>query len=184
MATNSVVRCVAIHATGGTAMPSLAAQGANINWTGAGFTFIGTLADTEANISLKEDSITRGFDRIYAPVQSPTGGAPDDHIVSRVSALPFEFTAWTARDDLLALDSNLTMATNVTDSTYTTTKRTVAVEINGQGTMYYPQCIVAITQAEGAVAGDDAANVYTVSIMPTATTLQPMGCEFHEYQPA
>ena len=184
MATNSVIRCIAIHATGGTAVPTLPAQGANINWTTAGATFIGTMADAGAGIALKEDSVTRGFERVYSEVKSPTGGAPEDHIVSRISALPFEFVAWSARDDLLALDSNFSTAANVTDSTYTTTKRAVFVEINGQGLMYYPQCIVAVTQAEGAVAGDDGANAYTVQVMPTATTAQPMGVEFHEYQAA
>jgi len=186
MATNSVIHGIAINTTPNTAMPTLPNQGSNADWTAStpDFVFIGTMADAVAGIALQEDSVTRGFDRVYAPVQSPTGGAPDDYVVSRVSALPFEFTVWTARTDLLLLDSNLSAAGSITDSTYTTIKRTVCVEINGQGTMYYPQCVVAVTQAEGAVAGDDAANVFTVNVMPEATTNQPMGVEYHEYQPA
>ena len=188
MSSNSVLHGIAIHATANTALPTLAAQGANIDWTSTtpDFTFIGTMADTVSQLALKEDSVTRGFDRVYSEIKSPTGGAPEDYIVSRISALPFEFTVWSGRDTLLALDSNFDTGaeTFITDSTYTTTKRTVCVEINGQGVMYYPQCVVAITQAEGAVAGDDAANVYTVQILPESTTNQPMGVEFHEYQAA
>ena len=185
MADNSVVRCIAIHPTAGTAMETLPNQGSNVDWsTTAGWTFIGTMADTEADQCLKEDTLTRGFERLYSPIQCDTGGAPEDHVIKRIAALPFEALVYNARDDLLALDSNLSTTGSVTGGVYTTSKRTVAVEINGQGTVYYPQCIVAMTEMTGAVSGDDAGNVWKLEIMPEGTTTIPAGFQYHEYQPA
>jgi hypothetical protein len=167
-------------------MPTLPNQGSNIDWTTAGFTFIGTKADSEADQCLQADSVTRGFEVLYTPVQCDTGGAPEDHVVSRIAALPFEFLVYNARDDLLALASNLSTAGSVTDGTYTTTKRTVVVEINGQQSCYYPQAIVRITEMDGAVAAEDptAGNSYKVEILPEGTSAIPAGVQIHEYQPA
>ena len=183
MGTNSTIRAIAIHPAANTAMPTLVDQGSNIDWTTAGFTRIGTLADAEAGICLKEDTVTRGFERLYSAIQCDTGGAAEDHVLKRIAALDFEFLVFTARDELLALDSNLSTTGSVTDHTYTTTKRTLAVEINGEGTVYYPQVVIAVDQMEGAVSGDDAGNVYKVMVMVEGTTAIPMGAQFHEYQP-
>jgi hypothetical protein len=183
MAETSFINKIAIHATANTAVPTLAAKGANIaTWTG--FSEIGS-AQRGDDGDLDEDSVAIGFLAENGEVRPPRSLTREDLLLFANGVDSFTFVVYDGSEALLALDSDIAQASNVSEKSGTRAKRTVIIEVNGLWIDYFPNCVVQVSQIAGSFVGDKkAVSKTTFTVYPCATTNQKGGWERHHYQAA
>lgn len=174
----SVIWKIGIHATPETAWPAAPAKGAHV--TLSGWTSFGGRDRGDA-ANLDEDSITQPWANNDATVQAPLSQAPSDHIMLQNGAQEWEFMVYDASENIFTLDSDWSISANQGGPSTTRTKRTVLIEVNGKADIYFPKCVVKVTEVAGAV--NDAVNAKIV-VKPESTTSYPAGAKMRWYQAA
>jgi hypothetical protein len=181
MAETNFINKIYIHATGETALPTLPSKGANIT-SYSGAVAIGSRQGGDG-ADLDSESVTVTLFDEFGEVMAPRSLTREDMLYFANGVDTVEFTAYDGSEALLTLASTFTVAANVLEPTAATTKRTVAIEVNGLWVDYFPSCVVAVTQFSGAYAGDKSAvSKTTFTVRPCATMNQPGGWERHYYQ--
>jgi len=177
----SVVKVVSIHLTGETAKPTAAAKGANVDLSLWGGTEIGSV-DGGHDANLDEDSITMPFMVEDTVVMGPLDQTATDHIMNHNGAGEFEFTCYDQRETLMTLDSDISVTSNVGSASTTRTKRTVVIEINGFCMIYFPKCVVRVSEMTAGAAGDDGVARTKITVKPEATSGLPGGFSIDWFQ--
>ena len=175
-ANTSVIYQIAIHATGGTALPTLPAKGAHFADLSATWKTFGNTGIAVNDYGLDEDSISDVFVSEEVLVQPPLGLGVEQVITTRNHAQPFTFGAYDIDENVLALDSNVDLTEHVLTADAETTKRTVLIEVSGVCALYFPSCLVFVTP-NGMGVGDDGAAKSKIMVTPLATTAVPGGCQ-------
>lgn len=184
MAEVSVINQIAIHATAETAAPTLPSKGTSISqatMSTAGFETIGSAQLNTDDIDLGGDAVNITISSVYAkedPARSvaPTGA----HLIKR-RVEPFTFVCDDAREALLTLDSNITVASNRAQLGTTSTRRTVIIEVAGLWIDYFPSCILEVSQL-GAGFGEDGVAQTQFNVEPIGTSTYKGGWYREWYQ--
>lgn len=179
----SILNKIYIHPTASTTKPTKPALGANISsWSGSQ-AFGSTENATADDITLADDTLEITRARSEEKIQAPRGLAPDDIITLFDRVEEIEFKCADVGEDLLALDSNLAVASNAYQPTMTTTYRAVVIEIQGIGYFYLPRCVVTVMSL-GMGYGEGGMAMATVTIKPTKTATYKGGWLYEAYQAA
>lgn len=144
-AETSIIYQIGIHATAETSCPVTPAKYAHMALAGAGFTIIGS-RDRGDDADLDEDTVDLGFVRENVDIDPPLSLTAKLSIMRKAGADSFEFVCYDGAEDLLELDSDITIAGNTAEMGTNRTNRTVVVEVNGHWVDYYPNCVVTVTQ--------------------------------------
>lgn len=183
-AETSVIYQIGIHATASTALPTAPTKGSHIDLATANYVVIGGRGRSD-DLDVDEDSITLPFVREDSKIQPYLSGAPTDHINRSAYADEFEFVCYDVSETLFNLDSDASVSSHVGDFGQTDyTKRTVAIEVNGLLAIYFPQCVVHVSQMVGGYGGDDGAVTATVKVKPEGTSSLPGGYSITWFQSA
>lgn len=144
-AETSILYQIGIHTTAETSCPTVPARYSHMSLSGAGFTVIGS-RDRGDDADLDEDTVNLAFSREDVDINPPLSLTAKDSMLRKAGADVFEFVAYGGNEELMELDSDMSVASHVVSFGTTRTKRTVIVEVNGHWVDYYPNCVVKVTQ--------------------------------------
>ena len=168
-AETSIIYQIGIHATAETAIPTAPAKYAHINLSGAGFTVIGS-RDRGDTADLDEDTLDLAFVRESVDIDPPLSLTAKDSILRKAGADSFEFVCYGGQEDLLALDSDISITSHVASFGTTRTKRAVIVEVNGLWVDYYPSCVITVKELPaGLTEGGISRTKFSVRPLGTST---------------
>jgi hypothetical protein len=171
-----VIYQIGIHPTAETAEPTLPDLGDHFDLTtSAGFTAFGNAALATIDYGLDEESIGELFaEPEVTLVHAPLGHAPSAVLVRTRMAQEFTFQAYDIDEDVFALDSGLTIASNAAVHAATMTARTVIIEVSGFASIYLPKCRVRVKPTSMG-AGQDGVARAEISVLPMVTSTVPGG---------
>jgi|TARA_R110000787_G_scaffold146440_2_gene260166 hypothetical protein len=174
-----------MHATASTALPTLPASGSNIsvaNWGAAGYVTLGGRNSRGDDYDFDEENVDFfNVEPNYVDISAPLSDGIDDRILLSRKLETISFQLYDVDQAMLALDSAVDITSQVMtwSDPSTLTKRSVAIEINGEGIWYFPSCVVSIQNIGGAV-GDPVRTM--LDVMPINTTALPNGgFSYEEY---
>lgn len=186
MAETSLINRIAIHATASSALPTLAAKGANIAksaWTTATFSTLGSVQRGGDDADIMGDAIEATRERIVEEIMQTRGLQREDLILLQNRITEFVIPCEDVSEDIFTLASDITVASHEATHAAALTFRTVAIEINGLCIDYYPKCAVFI-DGQAAGYGEGGKAVVNLICMPVATTSYPAGWSREWYQAA
>lgn len=176
----SVINQIGIHATAETSFPGDPGAGSAVDLSGNGFVVIGSIKRGD-DADLADDSVTSPFERTAAATQGPREPAPRASVLLRNGAGEWEFVAFDGAEDLFAIDSSITIASNVAEFNLALAMRTVVLEVTGLWADVFPNCRVVITQTAAGF-GDGGQSLSTVKIVPHGTSSVKGGWQRVFYQ--
>lgn len=179
----SIVSRIAIHATAESALPTLPSAGTNITaaaWGTAGYSTIGSRSFRSDDFDVSEDSWNFGTEAREHRTKAPLSFGVDDIILLGRETADFEFKVYDMDVTLLALGSDITVASNVASHATSYTARSLGFEIHGQGIFVMPKSMIRFTDFEMGMVEDQVA-IATVTVTPLSTSSYAMGWYYEEY---
>lgn len=149
---------VCVHQTAGTAHPAIGGVGTNIaqaTWSGDGFDTIGSKQLDSDDHDFDSEAIDLVLASISTPIRAPRDLAPQGYRYEGGTLEDFEFSCFGFPEALVALSSNMTIASNAARPATSRTKRTLVIEINGHGLLYMPQAYMDVQGIPMGYIGED-----------------------------
>jgi hypothetical protein len=168
----SVVHRISVHATASTAPPTAPALNANleaVTLEGDGWVTIGSI-DRGDDCDIDSESVTITPLREGTTILPPGSLAPRRHISRHAGISELAFTCYDISEEVLALDSHMTVTSHVGEYVTTQTERAVLVERDGICYEYYPSVVLNSTDQPGGFGpGDDAVSkvAFTGNVLGT-----------------
>ena len=170
----SVVHRISVHPTAETAKPTVPALNAHYDAAtleAAGWTTIGSI-DRGDDCDIDSESVSITPLREGTTILPPGSQAPRRHINRHAGVSEMSFTCYDIGEEVLALDSHMTITDHVGELTTTQTPRAVLIERDGICCEYYPSVILNISDQPGGFGpGDDAVSkvAFTGNVLGTDT---------------
>jgi len=184
MANTSIVNRVAIHATAGTALPTLpASPGSNISqsdFATAGFETIGSRELRSDNYDIDEETFTFSVEERFHETMAPLSHGPDEVLLIGNKVNAVEIVLYDIDGALLTLASDMTFGSSQATWANSYTNRTVAIEINGLGIFEFPNAVVTFNNIEMGMTDGQVARC-TMTIKPVNSSGYPGGWRYEEY---
>jgi len=179
-AETSIIYQIGIHATAETTVPSLPNKYSHISLPG--WTVIGS-RDRGDDADLDEDNVDIGLVREDVEINPPMALTAKDALLRKAGADSFEFVCYDGSEDLLELDSDISIAGNIASMSTTRTKRTVLIEVNGLWVDYFPNCVVRVSQMPTGIAEGGISRT-RFQVRPLGTSTIGGGWQRHWFQAA
>lgn len=135
------------------AIPTLPAPGGAIDWSAIAADWpyvLGAIEDGDLG-DLDEDDVDAEEMEESLIIKPPLRQNKEGKIIFANGTDKFGFATYTYKNEILALDSTTTHASNVTEKTKTITYRACIIEVTGIGVDYYPMVQVKVVGRPGGI---------------------------------
>jgi hypothetical protein len=179
----SIISRIAIHGTAESTLPTLPSAGTNITaaaWGTAGFSSVGSRNFRSDDFDFSEESWNLEVEYREHKTKAPLSFGVDDIILLGGTPVDFELSFYDIDVTLLALMSNITVASNVASHSTTYTPRTLAFEVHKQGIFVFPKAVIRMANYEMGMVEDQVA-IAKATVTPLSTSTYAMGWYYEEY---
>lgn len=154
---------------------------AKATWNAATWVTIGSVGLRSDNYDMDDENFTPfQVEREIAEIGAPFSQGIDDMVLLSQRLVEAEFKLYDVSEALLALGSDITVASNIAKLAAAFTYRTVAIEIYNTAMIYIPKAVVKFDSIEMGLGADGVARA-NMTIQPLDVTAAPGGVSIEWY---